>query len=111
MSMFKKTCFSCGAKVDILFEGICEECVKEQYPPIYEIKPINLKICNVTKRISYNNYYHDFEELKKILPDITKKHVILNPQYELKELKLDNIELNGNKIGFDLEVDCELKNG
>ncbi|MEC8339618.1 MAG: NMD3-related protein [Nanoarchaeota archaeon] len=110
MSMFKKTCFSCGAKVDKLYEGICEDCVKEQYPPIYEIKPMNLKICNVTKTICYNNYYQEFDEIKKILPDIAKKHVVLNPQYELVSLQVENIEIIGNKLGFDINVECELKN-
>ena len=109
MSMFKKTCFSCGSKVDALYEGICDVCVKEQYPPIYEVKPMNFKICNTTKRISWNNHYYPIEEFRGILFDVVRKHVVLNPQYELKELRVENIAIEGHKLEFDIEVDCDLK--
>ncbi len=109
MSMFKKTCFECGSKVDKLYEGKCSDCVKEQYPPIYEIKPLNLKICNFTKKIAYNNYYYEIDEIKKILHDIVRKNLVLNEQYNLVELYVENFEIDGHKVSFDIEVECVLK--
>lgn len=106
--MFKKTCFSCGAKVDKVYEGICVNCLKQQQPPIQELKPINFKFCNFTKKISYKNYYYEQEELEQILPDIVKKYLIINPNYKLENVDIENFEIDGHKIRFDVIAECEL---
>lgn len=106
---FLKTCFECGAKVEKLYDGICEICFKEHYPPIKELKPINLKVCNSCKKVHYNNQLLTIEELYELVPGIVNKRLTLHPQYELKDLKIENFEIDGHKVTFDVEVDCELK--
>lgn len=105
---FMKQCFSCGAKVKTLYDGICESCLKEQFPPIKEVKPLNFKICNFSKKISYNNHFYEPEKIIDMLPDIVFKNVILNDHYKLNSIQIDNIEIDGHKFGFDIEVDCEI---
>ncbi len=107
--MFLKTCFSCGAKVKDLYEGNCEECFKKENPPISELKQINFKICNMSKKICYKSVYYDQEKIFKMMPDIIKKHLIINPHYILKDFQIENFEIEGHKVRFDLEVDCDLK--
>lgn len=108
-SLFKKTCFECGNKADMLYEGRCQDCVVELFPPIKDIKPMNFKIDNVSKEICYNNYYYTFEKLVPLLPSIAKKHIILNDQYVLEDIKILDPEVDGHKIIFDIEVSCDLK--
>jgi len=74
---FKKTCFECGSKVNKLYNGVCIECFKETNPPVMEIKPLNIKICNMCKKIHYNNQLLEVEEFEKLLPSIMKKRIIL----------------------------------
>lgn len=107
--MFKKTCYSCGAKVNELYDGICGSCLKEQRPPIREVKHLNFKICNMSKKIKYKNYFYEQEEIEKMIPDIMKKQVIIDEAYKLKDLKVKNFEINGHNVSFDVEVDCDLK--
>lgn len=105
----KKICYSCGSKVIILYDGICEKCLKEQVPPIQEIKPINLKICNSCKKIHYNNQLLLLEEVKEMLPSIVEKRLVLAKEYKLEKLKINNFETSGNKIIFDVDVKCSIK--
>ena len=109
MSLFKKTCFECGGKVDKLYDGICVKCVKEQIPPISELKPLNFKVCNSTKKICWNNYYYTHDEIENLLPEIVKKNLIINKEYELIDILIENFEIEGNKVIFDLEVNCNLR--
>lgn len=107
--MFKKTCFECGAKVDKVYDSICIKCFRGNFPPIKEVKPINFKICNTSKKIAYKNYFYEAEDLEKILPDIVKKYVIMNEKYKLKDLNIHDFEIDGHKIKFDIEVDAEFE--
>lgn len=109
-NLFAKTCFECGKKQNILYEGRCDGCVVEQFPPIKEIKPMNFKIDNVTKQICYNNHYYDFSSLVELLPEIVEKHIVINEPYTIKELEILNPTVQGHKLVFDIEVDCDLKN-
>ncbi len=109
MSIFKKTCFECGTKADKLYENKCEKCFKLENPPIQKIKPINFKICNMCKKIYYKNGLFTLDEIQNMIEMIAKKNTIINPFYKLKDLKVENFELEGNKISFDIEVDCDLK--
>ncbi|MCA9496792.1 MAG: hypothetical protein KC589_07635 [Nanoarchaeota archaeon] len=110
MSQFKKTCFLCGAKEDKLYEGKCEDCFLEEKPPIKEIKPINLKICNMCKKIHYNNATLTIDDLEKIFPSVVKKNLILNSGFKLNELKIKEFSIDSNKLSFEVEVDCDLSN-
>lgn len=107
--MFKKTCYECGAKVDTLFEGLCNKCISEDSPPIQEIKPLNLKYCNSCKKININNQLITKEELIKRLPDIVKRNIKINKNYKLENLEIKNFNIEGDKITFDVGVNCELK--
>lgn len=107
--MLLKTCFACGAKVKDLYESKCEECYKLSFPPIKELKPMTFKICNHTKRIWYNNVYHEPAYVQEMLPNWTKKNLILNDRYTLKKLDIENFEIKGHKLVFDVTVDCTLR--
>lgn len=106
---FMKTCFSCGKKSQRLYDSMCEQCLKEQFPPIQEIKPINFKIDNMSKKISFKNAYHNAKEIEKMLPDIVKRNIVINEHYVLKELEIENFEIIGHKMNFDVVVDCDIK--
>jgi NMD protein affecting ribosome stability and mRNA decay len=106
---FKKTCISCGQKVEKVHEGMCENCIKEHIPPIKEVKELNFKVCNATGKILFNNFYYKVEEIEKMLPGIMKKQVTINEPYILKELSIEDFEVEGHKLGFDLVVECKLK--
>lgn len=110
MSMFKKTCFSCGNKVDELYESQCEDCYKQEFPPIKEIKPLNIKVCNMCGKIYLGHTLITFEELKERLPLNVTKNTILNEGYILNSVSIKNLKLTREKIIFDVEVDCDLKN-
>lgn len=107
---FKKSCFECGNKVDILYEGMCENCFRELNPPIEEIKPINLKICNMCRKVHYNNHFYTIDEIEQMLTNIVEKRLILNENYNLDSLEIANFEVKGHKLSFDVEVECYLKN-
>ncbi|MFW6285944.1 MAG: NMD3-related protein [Nanoarchaeota archaeon] len=107
--MLKKTCFLCGAKEDILYKGKCPKCFKDTNPPIIELKPINLQYCNVCRKINYNNQFLTQEELEKRLSSIVKKHLFIDNAYILKDLKIRNFEISGQKVSFDIETDFDLK--
>lgn len=107
--MFKKTCYACGAKVDKLYDGICLACFKEQHKPIEEIKPVKFKICNFTKQISYKNMYYDEEEIKEMLPDIVKKNIVINPFYKLEKIDIENFEVDGHMLRFEVIAHCDLE--
>ena len=109
MSVFKKTCCECGAKVDKLYEGKCEDCFTMIHPPIEEIKPITLKVDNKSKEISYNSHFYPANEIEQMLPNIMKKRVVLNELYNLNEVWIENFQIKGNKVIFDVCVDCDLK--
>ncbi len=105
---FKKTCFICAAKESKLYDGMCINCYKEQNPPIKEIKPTNFKICNQCMRIHYNNALYSTDEIEEMLPVIMKSRVVLNEGYKLNELEITDFQRRGNKLTFDVEVDCDL---
>lgn len=106
--MFKKTCFNCGNKVDKIYEGKCEECFKIDSPPIKEIKPLNIRYCNMCKKLLYSNQYYTTKELEKRFPDIIKKNLVLNDHYKLNNIEIIELSLEVPKVTFDVEVDCDL---
>ena len=106
--MFKKTCFNCGNKVDKIYNGLCEECFKTDNPPIKEIKPINIKYCNSCKKLAYSNQYYTQKEIEEKINDIVKKHTVLNDNYVLNSLEVTNFNIDGAKVNFDVEIDCDL---
>ena len=107
--LFKKRCFVCGEKADTLYESMCENCYKENHPPIKEIKSLNIKICNMCGKIHYNNSLYYYEDFIELLPDVMKKRVILNEGYKFIDLDIINLERIGNKITFDVQVKSELE--
>lgn len=107
--MFKKTCFLCGAKVDELYDSKCEDCFKEENPPIKELKPINVKYCNSCKRLHYNNLLLSRKEFEERLPLIVKKNLVLNDHYKLNKIEIDDFEIQGENVSFNLEIDAKLK--
>lgn len=109
MSVFKKVCFSCGKKVDNLKDGMCIDCYKDSFPPIKDIKPLNIKICNQCSKIYLSHSLISLEEFKERLPFNMTKAISLNEGYVLKDLAIKNFKLNNSKISFDLEVDCDFK--
>lgn len=106
--MFKKVCYNCGAKVDSVHDGLCLKCFKKEEPPIKEIKPINLKYCNMCMKIHLNNSLYTFEQLGEVLPTVMKKRVVLNEGYKLNSLQIKDLQRQGNKILFDIVVDCDI---
>ncbi len=109
MSKFKKTCFYCGIKVDKLYESMCESCFRSNFPPIKNLKPLNVKYCNMCQKITINNSTFTPEEFKKRLPNIIKKNILINNKYNLKEVIIKDFKIKGNKVSFNLKVKCDLK--
>lgn len=107
--VFKKVCFECGAKEEKLYEGKCLKCFKTDVLPIKEIKEINLKICNQCSKIHYNSGFYTVDEIEEMLPTIVKNRMIIDPNYILKKLDINNFEVRGSKLSFDISVDCDLK--
>lgn len=107
MSVFKKTCFECGSKVDEVRENLCLDCYKELHPPIAEIKPLNVKVCTVCEKISYNNHFFEVVEFEELLPDIMKKRVVLNDGYRLNSVEIFDLQIRGRQLEFNVEVDCD----
>ena len=106
---FKKSCFECGAKVSLVYDGKCEACFKASNPPIVEVKPINVKYCNICKKLNYNNSFFKRDEFEKRLPFIIKKNIVLDKQYKLNEIITNNLKFDNDRVSFDIEVDCDLK--
>ena len=104
---FKRVCCECGKKTQMLINGKCEECHCQEFPPIKECKPITFQICNVTKKIAYNNMYYLKEEIIEKIPHIVSQKLELNKGYELQNLEVGNIEIEGHKVSFDVNVECE----
>jgi NMD protein affecting ribosome stability and mRNA decay len=107
--MIKKSCYSCGKKSENLYEGLCEVCYKEKNPPIEEIKPINLQICNMCGKIHYGNALYELDEIKDRLPQIVKKNIVINKKYSLENIKIKNFEIKGHKITFDVVAKSNFK--
>ena len=103
---FKRACCECGKKSNILIDGKCEECHTNEFPPIKEFKQITFQICNVTKKIAYNNMYYPQKEIIEKIPEIVKSKLELNPGYHLQELEIENVEIDGHKVSFDVYVEC-----
>jgi len=108
MSVFKKTCFECGAKEDRLFEGKCMSCFNQEIPPIEEIKQIKLRTCNMCKKIHYKHGLFTLKKIEEMIPVIVEKNLVLNKNYELKSLKIENFGLIKGRVCFDVKVDCNL---
>lgn len=104
---FKRTCCECGKKTSILINGKCEECHCYEFPPIKEFRQITFQVCNVTKKIAYNNIYYPQDEIIEKIPEIVKSKLDLNDGYSLVDLEIDNIEIDGHKISFDVHIECE----
>ncbi len=107
--MFKKTCYECGAKVDTLYEAKCEKCHREGNPPIADIKPIKIKYCNSCKKVFYSHQLISVKELKDRLPDIVKKHLTIDKSYDLEKIEIQDFQIMGSKISFDIEIDAKLR--
>lgn len=110
MSKFKKTCFVCGTKVDSLIDSMCEDCFKNQFPPITQLKSISTKYCNQCKKITFNNAQITQEEFEQRLPTILKKNLIINENYILNKINVKNFEIKGDKVAFSFNIECDLKN-
>ena len=108
-SKFKKTCFQCGKKTNKLKENLCLECFRENTPITETIKPLNIKFCNMCGKIHYNNSLIDIEKFQKLLPNIIKKNIKLNENYELEKIEIENFEIEGIKIDFDIKIKAKLK--
>lgn len=106
---FKKTCFECGMKFEKLHNNLCENCFKEDFAPILEIKPLNIRFCNVCKKLYIGNSVVEKEEFIERLPNLVKKNLILNEGYILNDLIIKDFGIKNAKISFDIEVDCDLK--
>jgi NMD protein affecting ribosome stability and mRNA decay len=107
MSVFKKSCFECGKKVDVVKNNLCFECYKEQNPPIKEMKAMNIKYCNICGRIHYNNYFYDVDEFEEVLPQLLKKRIEISEGYNLNSITVEDFEVRSSKIGFDVKVDVD----
>jgi len=107
--MFKKTCFVCGEKVDKVYHSKCENCFREEHPPIVEIKPINLKYCNQCKKVYYENHLMEISKVLETLNKVIHKYVVLDKNYILKDVKVSNFEIINSKVSFEIEVDSEFK--
>ena len=105
----KKTCFLCGKKTNKLIDGKCEDCFKKDNPPIKELKPIKATFCNDCKSIKFQNTWYSQEEFKKKIPQIVKKNLILNEHYILKKLDIYNLEIESNKVNFEIEIESDLE--
>jgi nonsense-mediated mRNA decay protein 3 len=109
MNVFKKTCYNCGKKVDKLYDNLCEECFLEKYPVIEEIKPIKIKFCNMCKKIHYKKSTIEPEEFLEKLPKLIEKNIKINNKYKLNSIKIENFEIDGIKVNFDVVFDFDLK--
>jgi len=108
MSVFKKICFQCGKKVDSLIDSKCEECFNFEFPPILEVKPMNIRICNVCRKIHYKHGLFSVEKIEEMLPDIARKSLILDPHYTLNKLWIENFKIMGNRFLFNIKIDASL---
>lgn len=108
MTIFKKSCYACGAETNRLIDGKCEDCYSQDHPPIREVKPLNLKICNQCGKIHYNNALHTPSEIEKMLPSIMEKRIVIEEGYEIEGIDIKDLEFEGNKVIFDVEVDTRL---
>ncbi len=107
-NIFKKTCCKCGAKEDYLIESICTKCYSIENPPIKEIKPPNLKICNMCQKIHYQSGLFSIYEIESMMPNIVKKNISLNKNYNLEEINIENFEINGHKLMFDIKIKTKI---
>lgn len=103
---FKRACCECGKKTNILIDGKCDECHTNEFPPIKDFKQITFQICNVTKKIAYNNMYYEQEKIIEKIPEIVESKLELNKGYFLKKLEVEDIEIVGHKVSFDVFVEC-----
>ena len=106
---FLKTCYECGAREEKLYDGKCEDCFKKACPPIEEVKPINIKYCNTCKKIHYQNQLITREELIERLPDIARRNTVIDKHYSLNYIELENVEIKGDEVSFDITAHCSLK--
>ncbi len=104
-----KLCYSCGKKTQKIISGLCENCLKVDIPVVKELKEMNFKICNQTKKLYYKNKYFEEEEFKTLLPNFIKKNIILNDPYQLNEITIPFFEVDGHILIFDIEIDYDLK--
>lgn len=104
---FKRKCCECGKETDVLINGKCDKCHCALFPPIQEFKPLTLHFCNVTKKIAYNNMYYEQEDLVEKLPQIVTSKIKLNKGYSLKCVDIQNLEIEGHVVRFDVEVECD----
>ena len=104
---FKRTCCECGIKTSILVNGKCEKCHCYEFPPVKEFRQITFQVCNVTKKIAYNNIYYPQEEIIEKIPEIVESKLDLNDGYTLSDLEVENIQIKGNKVNFDVFIECD----
>ncbi|MCH8519398.1 MAG: 60S ribosomal export protein NMD3 [Nanoarchaeota archaeon] len=106
---FKRKCCECGALSSSLIDGKCEVCHRAEFPPIKEFKPLVLHFCNVTKKIAYNNIYYTEDILFEKLPEIVGSKLELNKGYSLREIEIDEIELDGHLVRFKVNIECDFE--
>jgi NMD protein affecting ribosome stability and mRNA decay len=105
--MIKKQCFICGKKTNEILEGKCKDCLKQKVPLIKELKKNKFFICNYSKKIGYKNSYYSKKEFLNILPKILKKNIILNKEYKLNNVEIENFEIDGHRLIFDTNIDYD----
>ncbi len=90
-------------------KGLCEECFKNKYPIIKEVKPFNIKFCNKCFRILIENKYYPIEEVENVLNKLIKKYVIINEGYKLKKLEVQNVSFESGTLKFNIEAEADIE--
>ena len=106
--MLIRRCCECGAKAQRLYDNRCEACYQELFPPIKEIKPLNIKRCNQCGRFHLGNQLYDEAGLQEVLPQFVRKQLVLNPQYQLESLSIEDFSIEGEEVQFDVVVDTTI---
>lgn len=104
---FKRKCCDCGTPTSVQINGKCEKCHCREFPPIEQFKTVTLHYCNVTKKIAYNNIYYEQEEMIEKLPHIVTSKIKLNKGYSLEDVEIENIEIDGHIMRFDVNIECD----
>lgn len=104
---FQRTCCECGKKTKVLVNGKCEECHTYEYPPIKEFRQMTFQVCNVTKKIAYNNIYYTQDQIIEKIPEIVESKLDLNRGYTLEALEVSDIKIDGHNVSFDVAIECD----
>lgn len=53
--------------------------------------------------------YYEIEEIEEMLPEIIKKYIVINPYYKLQGVSIEDFEVDGHKLMFEIVADCEFE--